>query len=274
MSLHLDMPELVYHERPELSSTGARSLLPEFKGSPARFKWEREHPRASRAFDIGHAVHARVLGVGLQAVAYPDELLASNGAASTKAAKDWAAEQRGLGFVPMKRVEVNTIRVISEAVLADRDARRVFESMPHREASIITQSPEGVPVRARFDLYGNNRGADLKTTTDASPRGFLHSVMEYGYYVQQAWYEDAHLFETGSELESFEFVCVETTGPYHVAVYPLDALFDQIGRALTRRARDIYAECMATNEWPGITGEVLTPPNWLLYEHETEIVTT
>lgn len=265
------MPDERYHARPELSSTGARLLLPEFKGSPAKYLWDQSHPRVgTKSFDIGHAVHAKVLGTGLQAVAYPEDVLAKNGAASTAAAKEWAQEQRDNGFVPMKAVEVRVINKITEAVLGNADARKVLEQ-PHRETSIFSRSPEGVDVRARFDIYGNTSGADLKTTTDASPRGFLKSVLEYGYYVQSAWYDDVHTFETGEPLESFTFVAVETSGPYQVAVYPLDEIFRDIGHKLARKARDTHQECVASGVWPGIDGETLTPPNWLVYEHEEEV---
>lgn len=261
------MSDDAYHSRPELSSTGARRLLPEFKGSPAKFIWEKNHPRTSKPYDVGHAVHAKVLGVGLQAVAYPDDVLASNGAASTNAAKAWAEEQRANGFVPMKAVEVNIIHRIAESVLANPDARQVLE-MPHRETSVISQSPEGVAVRARFDVYGNGRAADLKTADDGTPRGFNRHVVEYGYFVQEAFYRDAHLFETGEELDAFKFIVAETKGPYQVAVYELDVIYRDIGRKLARAARDIYQRCIDTGEWPGIEGELLAPPNWLIYEHE------
>lgn len=264
------MPDEIYHARPELSSTGARTLLPEFKGSPAKFIWEKSHPRTSRAFDIGHAVHAKVLGTGLQAIAYPEDLLASNGAASTKAAKEWAEEQRGFGFVPMKSVEVNVINKITDAVLNNADARKILEQ-PHRETSIFSTSPEGVPVRARFDIYGNGAGADLKTTTDASPRGFGKHVIEYGYFVQEAWYRDVHRYETGVELETFKFIAVETSGPYQVAVHELDVIYRDIGRKLAQEARDIYQRCVETATWPGVEGELLGPPNWLIYQHEEEL---
>lgn len=265
-----DLPDDAYHSRPELSSTGARSLLPEFKGSPAKFIWDKAHPRTTKAYDVGHAVHAKVLGTGLQAVAYPEDLLASNGAASTKAAKGWAQEQRDNGFVPMKSVEVNVINKITEAVLADTDARKVLEQ-PHRETSIFSTSPEGVPVRARFDIYGNTDAADLKTTTDASARGFNKHVLEYGYFVQEAWYRDVHLFETGEELDTFKFLAVETSGPYQVAVHELDDSYRDIGRKLAREARDVYQRCIDTGTWPGIDGDTLSPPNWLIYEHEEEV---
>lgn len=265
------MDDDTYHSRPELSSTGARSLLPAFKGSPAKFQWGLTHPRTSNAFDIGHAVHAKVLGVGLEAVAYPEDVLASNGAASTTAAKEWAAEQRANGRVPMKAVEVNVIRKISEAVLAEPEPRQILETLPHRETSIFATSPEGVNVRARFDIYGDTDAADLKTSTDASARGFLRHVIEYGYHVQEAWYRDAHQFATGGELDTFKFIVAETSGPYQVAVHSLDILFRDIGRQLAREARDVYARCMDSGVWPGVEGELLTPPNWLMYQHDEEM---
>lgn len=264
------MPEEIYHARPELSSTGARSLLPEFKGSPAKFIWNQSHPRTSKAYDVGHAVHAKVLGTGLQAVAYPDDVLASNGAASTKAAKEWALEQRDNGFVPMKSVEVHIINRISEAVLANTEARTVLE-MPHRESSVFAASPEGVGCRARFDIYGNGSGGDLKTADDISPRGFNKHVVEYGYFMQEAWYRDVHRFETGEELDTFKFVVAETKGPFQVAVYELDVIYRDIGRKLAREARDLYQRCVESGEWPGVEGELLGPPNWMIYEHEEEV---
>ena len=264
------MTDEVYHTRPELSSTGARSLLPEFDGSPAKFQWMQGREFNTPAFDIGHAVHAKVLGTGLQAVAYPEELLASNGAASTKAAKEWAEDARANGMVPMKAVEVHVINKIVEAVMSNPDARKVLE-LPHRETSIFNVSPEGIPVRARFDVYGNGAAADLKTTLDASPRGFARSVVKYGYYMQEAWYRDVHRWETGLELEKFKFIAVQTTGPYQVAVHELDAEFRQIGFKLAETARETYARCRETGMWPGVPGEILSPPNWLAYEYEEDI---
>jgi len=76
----LDLPESQYHSRPELSSTEARRLL----DSPAKFKWAQTHPQAPKAeFDLGHAVHEKVLGVGGGIAVIPDDVLASNGAVST-----------------------------------------------------------------------------------------------------------------------------------------------------------------------------------------------
>lgn len=270
--IEYDLPDELYHRRPELSSTGARSLLPAFKGSPAKYMWDRTHPpMGKRSYDFGHAIHERVLGVGSEVVEYPLEHQTPSGNPSTKKATvEWEEEQRKNGLVPLAPADARKIKGVIEAVLANPDARKILE-LPHRETSIFNTSPEGVPVRARFDIYGDTAAADLKTTTDASPRGFSRHVVEYGYFVQEAWYRDVHKFETGEDLDSFKFLAVETSGPYQVAVHELDVIYRDIGTKLAREARDVWQRCMDTGEWPGIEGELLAPPNWLVYEHEDEM---
>jgi len=92
--IYPDVDEIDYHADtlltpsfgPSLSSTGARALLP--PSCPALFRHQQDAPRVEKpAFDLGHAVHARILGIGLDIAVIPDDILASNGATSTKAAK-------------------------------------------------------------------------------------------------------------------------------------------------------------------------------------------
>lgn len=256
-----DMPDHVYHSRPELSSTGARLLLPEFGGSPAKFKYRQGRDYTSAAFDVGKAVHAQVLGVGAQAVAYPDDVLASNGAASTKAAKDWADDVRAAGNIPMKASELRPIFGMAEAVLAHPTARELFELPGHREVSVFSEV-DGVPTRARFDALTDQYGIDLKTSSkpvDADT--FTRTVIYYGYHVQQEFYRDTH--RAFGEIE-FVFVCVETAAPYLVGVHRLDLTYEEMGRTLARVARETYAACEESGVWPGYPEDVqtLTPPVW------------
>ena len=66
MTVITDMPETIYHARPELSASIAKRLIE--PGGPARWKWEHDHGRAeTKAFDLGHAAHKLVLGVGAPA---------------------------------------------------------------------------------------------------------------------------------------------------------------------------------------------------------------
>lgn len=274
MIIH-DMNDLDYHSRPELSSTGARSLLPEFGGSPAKFKYKQGREYHSTAFDVGKAVHAQVLGTGAQAIAYPEDLLDARGAASTKAAKEWAEGVRAEGMVPMKAADLRPVYGMSEAVLKHPTARPLFEVCALREVSAFA-SVEGVPSRARFDALSNETpkgvySVDLKTGDDATKSGFERAVAKWGYDVQQAFYQDVYQASEGRPIDEFFFVAVERSAPYEVAVFQLPELWQQIGARKAAEARRIYRECDESGQWPGYdtTIQFLDPPTWVVFEHES-----
>jgi exodeoxyribonuclease VIII len=260
-----NMPDAEYHQHPALSSTQARKLLE----SPAKYRYTLDHPQARKdSFDLGTAVHTKVLGTGADVITYPPEHLTPSGAASTKAATiAWAEEQRATGVVVIAPNDARRVNAMAEAVLAHPEARQILENVAGREVSVFADV-DGVPVRARFDIYDGTDAADLKTARDASPKGFNTSVGRYGYAIQEAWYAMCHAAVTGNELESFRFLVVESTAPYLVGVYDLDFMWEQIGREQTKRALDLYRQCTETGAWPGYGTATLTPPTWAVYESE------
>lgn len=270
-----DLPDDRYHSRSELSSTGARSLLAEYGGSPAKFKYRQGRESYSSAFDVGKAVHAQVLGTGAQAIAYPEDVLASNGAASTKAAKEWAESVRAEGMVPMKASDLRPIYGMSEAVLKHPTARPLFEVCEYREVSVFTPV-DGVPSRARFDAISGETpkgilSVDLKTGDDATKAGFERSVAKWGYDVQESFYEDVYEASEGRPIDEFYFVAVERAAPYEVAVFRLPEVWLEMGKRKAAEARRIYRECSDSGQWPGYdtTIQFLDPPTWVVFEHET-----
>lgn len=263
-----DMDETTYHSRPELSSTEVRWLL----DSPARYRWRKDHQITERSdtFDLGSATHAKILGVGAPIVVYPPEHLTPSGNVSTKAATvEWEREQRANGCIPLGRAQATRVDRMAEAVLGNPTARTILEGIAGREVSVITKV-DGVPVRARFDLYDGIHVADLKTAHDASPKGFNKSVGTYGYHVQERWYEDAHTAETGTELDWFKFIVVESSAPHLVGVYDLDFMWEDIAKTKAKRGRELYLECTESGVWPGYQPTTLTPPTWAVYEDGEE----
>lgn len=264
-----DLDEREYHADPALSSTGARRLLE----SPAKFRYSLDHPQPHKdAFDLGTAVHTKVLGVGANVITYPEEHLTPSGAVSTKAATvEWAEEQRANGLVVIGAAQAAQVNGMSEAVLAHPEARSFLEAISGREVSIFAEI-DGVPMRARFDIYDGTNSGDFKSARDASPRGFNTSVGRYGYNIQEQWYRDVNTAATGRELETFKFIVAETTAPYLVGVYDLDFMWEDLAKERTKRARELYRACTETNTWPGYASATLTPPTWAVYENEEEEV--
>lgn len=265
------MDEARYHARPELSSTQARQIL----DSPARYKWQLGRPaRTSETFDIGHAVHSRVLGAGGAVIEYPEEHLTPSGAVSTKAATlAWATEQRDRGYIPVTASQVRQVNAMAEAVLAHKEARALLEKQGgNPEASVFATCDEtGIELRARFDFLPDLErsdvfAVDLKTTgTRATARDFGKSVANYGYHIQQGHYLDTLALATGRDDIAMRFIVVEKAAPYIVAVHQLDDYYGHIGIDQAREARRILRECHDTNTWPTGLEEVqyLDAPSWL-----------
>lgn len=263
-----DVPELDYHtgrfgpEEGSLSSTEAKRLLE----SPATYQWYKTHQQPpSRAFDIGHIVHSMVLGVGLDVVTYPEDVLGKGGATTTVAAKEFAAEARKNGQIPVKASELEAPALMAEAVLAHPTARKYFENgVP--EVSIYAQD-DGVWMRGRIDQVsgdGNLALVDLKTTSATpTPDSFTRTVANFHYALQREWYR--HIwYEITGEWAPFLHVVVSKTPPYLVSVFELDSEFELIGKTQMRRALTTYRACMERDEWPGLPAEtsLIGPPTW------------
>lgn len=266
--IHLDMPESIYFAHSALSSTQARQLLE----SPAKYHYGLTHPRADKPeFDLGHAVHALVLGRGAETVVYPPTLLGKGGAANTVAAREWADAARAKGQTPVKQEVADAVTAMAEAVLAHPMARVLLEQDADSEVSVFATDPDtDVEIRARFDkLPSGGRtpvAVDLKTAHDASPRGFARAAAEHRYHVQRGHYMDCHRLAGGIELDGFVFVVVESTAPFLVGVYRLNSDWEALGLEEARRARRIYRECTTTNTWPGYSDsiEALIAPFWIV----------
>lgn len=272
-----NLDEATYHAHPALSSTGARLLLPEYKGSPKKFQWEKTHPRNSRAFDVGTAAHSKVLGIGSGIVIYPPEHLTASGNVSTsKATVAWEAAQRAKGLTPVSPDEAARVDAMAEAVLKHESARPLLEVAVNREVSVFADV-DGVPSRARFDALSDEtrRGilaVDVKSTTDATEAGFTRSVKNFGYETQEAWYEDVYEASESRPVDEFWFVAVETSGPHEVVVHSIEEYWLRMGRARAAAARRIFAECTASGVWPGYDPKprVLTVPAYVAIDFEMQ----
>lgn len=257
-----DYDEADYHAHPALSSTQARWLL----DSPARYRHNLANREEKVDYDIGHALHAKVLGVGSPVVAYPDEHLTPSGNVSTKAATvEWAAEQRAAGLVPVAPAAMVGVDAMAEAALAHPEARSLLEADGHSEVSVFATDPDtGVDVRARIDRLTDDFAIDVKTTRGtADPIGFGREAAKLDYPVQAVWYLDA-LRWAGVDDVAWRFIVIEKAPPHLVAVHVLDDVTLLTATERAKRAREIYAECVATDQWPGYGDDVLTTymPSW------------
>ncbi|MFF3998607.1 PD-(D/E)XK nuclease-like domain-containing protein [Streptomyces cyaneofuscatus] len=250
-----------YHaDKTSISSSGLRALLN--PGCPAQFKYDRDHQQPpKREFDLGNAVHTKVLGEGhdIVEIDYPNYLKAD-----ARAARD---EAYASGKVPLLPKEKAQVDAMEQAVREHPLAGPLFTlgtGIPER--SIYWTDPDtGVRCRVRPDwlkqLPGTTLCVDLKTIKDAAPDTISRAIRDHNYHQQDPFYIDG-IEAAGLAPEGcrFIFVFISKIAPYLITVRELVDQDRDIGRARNQRALRIYAECESTGIWPDWTGPVTEIP--------------
>lgn len=268
-----DLSEATYHADPvvggSLSSTGARTLV---TTTPAHFAYQREHGRPdTAAFDLGRAAHAEILGAGAP-IAVVDAL-----DWRTKAAKETAAALRADGGTPLLRADYDRVLAMADAVRTHPVAGPLLARPGASEQSYIGRCPDtGVMCRVRIDRLPDVEpgqralAVDVKTTTDASPAGFAASMAKYGYHQQGDFYAAVLRWLAVAADVQTVFVVVEKAPPHLVTVASPSPHAMAWAAVLNRKARDLFATCAASGEWPGYPAEpaVLDLPGWQARQYE------
>jgi hypothetical protein len=269
-----DLPHEQYLQHPALSFSGAKVLVR--PGGPARFRHERDHGRPPKhEFDVGHAAHAAVLGVGpeLEVIDAPD--WRTNAA---KAARDLA---RAAGKVPVLTSTADRVADMARALRQHPTASRLLHvTSGDPEVSLFWHDPaHGVDRRGRVDFLrtpdANGRLilADYKTTQSAAPDSLARSVVNFGYHMQAAWYRDLVVGLGLARSAPFVFVFQEVTAPYLVHCVQIDPPTLLMGEDLNRQALETFARCTAADEWPGYNDHGISEvsaPTWAVRQHELE----
>lgn len=252
----LGLDESLYHRGPELSSTGAKTLL----SCPARYAWQRTHGQASKPeFDFGTAAHRFILGAG----ATIERVSASSWA--TNAAKDAAKTARAEGRTPLLVKDYLRALDVAKAVKRHPVAGPLVNGDGISEVSLFwTDEESGVKCRARLDRFTQLRSGrdvviDVKTTTagGAAPGAFARTAHNFGYHLQAAFYLAGAVATGFVEPDAaFLFVVVEKEPPHPVAIYELDHDALTLGNVLARKAIDTFRECSLTGVWPSYSLDI------------------
>jgi hypothetical protein len=249
---HLSNEE--YHADPAVSASHLHQVARSGQHYWARYVDPNRQPvKATAAMTTGSLVHCAVLE--------PDELRRRYGIAPdrrTKAGKEAAAEMQANGIEPVGESDLQQAQRMASAVRCHPYAAKLL-SAGKAETSIWWDDAEtGLRCKCRPDWINSSTCVDLKSTTDASLKGFARSVASFRYHVQDAHYMASGLFD------QFIFIAVEKEPPYAVACYELDADAFAEGQRLRDRDLQRIANCRAMAAWPGYGDElqILSLPAW------------
>lgn len=257
-----DMPEDTYFSDPvpdgSLSASMCKVLIQ--PGGPAKLRQQLDAPRGPNpVFDIGHAAHKLVLGVGAEIVRIPhDEWRTKEAKAAVQAARD-------AGQIPLKPADWDRVHAMADQLARHPAAVELLvDAVP--EVSAFRRHDSGVWLRSRIDAVGDGYLADFKTSRSADPELFHRDAANLAYHVQDAFYTAmADALDGLPDDPDFYFIVQEKEPPYLVSVVELSPTFRAIGAAAVEHAIDLWQQCQATGEWPGYPAGIslIDPPAWL-----------
>lgn len=252
-----------YHAHPAVS----KSHLDKVAKSPAHY-WayyldpNRVPPEPTAAMVLGTALHTAVLEPHLwdEQFAVPPQAFDRR----TKVGKELAAafEAEAEGKTVLTPDDADRIRRMADAVHRHPASSFLLDLPGTREASYFwADEATGLECKCRPDWHSQDRRllVDVKTTEDASPRGFAKSCANFRYHVQAHWYQQPF-----QEAEQFLFIAVEKQPPHLVAVYAATPAMVAAGARAAGRDLQVLADCHASGVWPGYGDEILPLdlPRW------------
>jgi hypothetical protein len=165
-----------------------------------------------------------------------------------------------------QREQDATIRGMRAGTLRCKGAREFIEADGPNELSIVWVDREtGLLCKARIDMarQGWNCIGDLKTTEDASRRGFIRSIDKYGYAPQGAFYLRGRRGRR-HRLRALRHHPREKSEPHAAAAYKLKPDAIAAGDEQITRLLRVRAKCEETGVWPGYseTFEDISISDW------------
>lgn len=263
------MPNKEYHSLDARSSTDLRNIL---KSEELFMSKLNEIIEPTKAMQQGTALHTYFL----EREKFKDEvsIKSSDIKLTTKAGKEWVAEQKDKIIIDEEFF--NIFPIIEEKI--DNKASDIFRIGGLTEASFFWKDKYDIDCKCRPDYISSDFSymIDLKTTADASPRGFKSSVIKFNYAVQAQFYLRGIEKSTNQKPSKFYFIAIEKTKPYHVEVYDLDETWLSISDKDIDEALYRIDSLRSRNYKPnGYSTECTTlhPPDYLINREKAPIQT-
>jgi exodeoxyribonuclease VIII len=262
----LDLDIDLYHKGPGISSSGLKHIM----HCPRKYKYKLTEPQEKTdAMWIGNGVHCLVL----EPHKFDDQyvLWKKQDKRTTEGKAAWAKFcKTHAGKKIFEQDDWDMITAIGQRMKAHKPFAKIL-SDGVKEVSFYAEADGGALCRARPDIYSPNTGVltDIKTTQDVTEEAFAREVLNRNYHVQAAFHMDV-IKTAGFHVSEFVFAAVEKEPPYEMALYYLDKKIIEHGRTIYLKALRTYAECVATDKWPGIPEKILPLnfPSWFMTQLE------
>lgn len=189
----------------------------------------------------------------------PEDVLGKNGARTTTAYKEWAAQQTGICVSADQEWQY---RRMVEAMLGNEACHGLMTATTETQVSVFFQAYDHY-LKVRPDACTPTLWWDLKTTSAPWDRLF-RSALDYGY-AEQAWLYTEGAKAIGYSEFRMPFVFVQTMPPFGCRVFYLPTeVVQEAGQRLIGVMEDVRLRRSTGMYMPADSGEIgeLEVPQW------------
>ena len=178
------------------------------------------------------------------------------------------ARQEEAGKTVLNEDDKEQLEAMKKSLFDCAPAKKLLSTAGKAEQSYFWEDKEtGLGCKCRPDYMFDDGSTivDLKTTTDASYRGFLKSISNFRYHVQAGWYMNGLEQATGERPDRFIFIAVEKTAPYGVGVYEADLYMTVNGYDQSRIDLKKIAKWKEEERYPNYCTDIqqISLPSWM-----------
>lgn len=245
--IYSEVPEETYHALPFISATG----LGRISQSPQHFlAWKNEKQRETPALLLGRAIHEGVLQPSLFAKRWAGAPECDRRTKMGKETYEAFLHEHGDKKV-LSAKDYGIVERIIDSVYSHKEASKWLSNGKAEQVLIWDDPEEKIRCKGRVDyLRDDGIIVDVKSTEDASAKGFPRSAINWRYYVQSAFYTNAASILKGKKFETYVMIAVEKEPPYAVAIYAFSDDMISFGRNQYQADLKVYAQCLKTDKWP------------------------
>lgn len=221
--------------------------------SAAKWMFEKNHPKnKTRAMQVGSATHLMIQSevTGQKHLVSSGLAVYEDGSSKTKGFEKFAAEHPSAYSIDSE--EYDLVCRMTKAVLSEPEAMRYLKgAVP--EPSLFCMDPEFEFMRkCRPDFLHIKQGVSInvKTTLDASEKGFFRSIADRSYDFQTVNYQDIlRLYFDRSFDEIHILVEKSDAGPCRVAIRGIDDDTLDQARFQMRQVFQKIVDCQKSGKW-------------------------
>ena len=228
----------------------SKSKICDINESVGTMLWKEEHPqKQTDAMLKGTALHDCVLLPDV----YKEQYI--KGPTNDKRTKKWHAFVSSHSPTTVLTPNMHADVTAMSSALWEND--RIREIVKHptvwREVSCWAHHPVfQVICKFRPDIIVDNWIYDIKTTNAPQWRPFRHTVFQFHYHAQAAFYMDMARM-LGLDIEGFRFIVVGSKPPYDTAIYELDDELMDEGRQFYTNGLQAYSDYLTSSDrWSGL----------------------